>query len=270
MSVNAWGQEFRADDYHAYLTAPGRPTEQTPASERLRLFSGQDRAPSSQTLGVSQQRERRLRALAARFSPILVPTNFSVPRDVEDMLALTYVPADRKVYCRRSFELMVDVWKITGSSPVLDPGSSRQVPLKTIRSPESCGAVGYLGYLAAPTTDTHFWWVADTTLRRLLLNLGPKGKADSSHKFGAVREKAEGYTLDRRVRQNADTVVFFDMPGSEQATWREAHSQLRHLRSRIYVHPFVYEHESARSASRYELVFQYWFFYPFNDGVNND
>ena len=264
VSVNAWGQEFGADDYHAYLAAPGRPTEQTPASERLRLFSGHEQAPTSQTLGVSLQRERRLRALAARFSPILVPTNFSVPRDVEDMFALTYVPADRKVYCRRSFELMMDVWKTTGSSSVRDPDSSRQVPLKTLRSPESCGVLDTLGTAQRPT-DSLFWWAADTTLWRLLLNLGPKAEADSSHKFA----KAKGYTLDRRVRQNADTVLYFDMPGSEQASWRDAHSQLRHLRSRIYVHPFVYEHESARSTSRYELVFQYWFFYPFNDGVNN-
>ena len=266
-------QSFTRTEYHAYLPPPGKPTEQTAASRDFRLFKGHDGALPSGTPGVSPQREQRLLALAARFSPILIPTNFSVPRDFEDVLAFSYDSLTRSVHCRGSFELVVDVWKSTLSSWEPDRESSRLVPLRTIRSPV-CPAEDSLAPAsqAAETVSV----VADTMIRKLLLALGPKPAPRKPNTgWEGLRPLTEEdstrlqYTPDRRVRHNADTVLYFDMPGSERASWRDAYTQLRNLRSRIYFHPFVYEHASVTSANRYEIVLQYWFFYPLNDGVNN-
>lgn len=64
----------------------------------------------------------------------------------------------------------------------------------------------------------------------------------------------------------ADTVLFFDFPGSSPESWSDSISGT--LPGRIYAHPFVYQHGQLES-NRYEFVIQYWFFYPYNDGVND-
>lgn len=269
-------QGFDSTEYHAYLPPPGKPTEQTKASLTFRLFSGHETIPS-ETPGVSAQREARLRALAARFSPILVPTNFSVPRDFEDVLAFRYEPAEHAVRCRGRFDLAVDVWNTTSASSKPDPRTSLRVPLDIVRTPV-CPKNDSV--LRAQEPSDSIETVSDSLLRILLLMLGPKPAPPQAQEPGSyagmlfkpdsakdsVRLK---YTPDRRVRQNADTVLYFDMPGSERSSWRDAYQQLRYLRSRIYVHPFVHEHREALAESRFEFVLQYWFFYPLNDGVNN-
>jgi hypothetical protein len=71
-----------------------------------------------------------------------------------------------------------------------------------------------------------------------------------------------------------EKVLFFDMPGHDPATWRAHFRRLDPSRgSRISMHPFVREdsilsRDEQGADRRYQLVFQYWFFYPFNDAVN--
>jgi hypothetical protein len=70
-------------------------------------------------------------------------------------------------------------------------------------------------------------------------------------------------------RSSVDTVLYFDVPGDDEFTWRPAHQKDRASPSRIYVHPFVYETADSSLARRFELLLQYWFYYPYNDGANN-
>jgi hypothetical protein len=75
-----------------------------------------------------------------------------------------------------------------------------------------------------------------------------------------------------RPEGEVEKVLFFDMPGFDPASWRAHYGRLSDVaRSRIYVHPFVRADTTSAagdSAARYQLVLQYWFFYPFNDAVN--
>ena len=67
-------------------------------------------------------------------------------------------------------------------------------------------------------------------------------------------------------------VFYLDYPGGDAKSWEEAyadpktHALRAEYRERvaIYLHPFVTEVPGG-----FELVLQYWFFYPFNDGGNN-
>jgi len=65
-----------------------------------------------------------------------------------------------------------------------------------------------------------------------------------------------------------DQILFYDFPGSEPKSWRAAYENLDRRSSRIFSHLFIHEDESAPTSARYQLVFQFWFFYPFNDAVN--
>jgi hypothetical protein len=69
------------------------------------------------------------------------------------------------------------------------------------------------------------------------------------------------------------TVMFWDTPGEDERTWKQAYTgnvedSFRREYSentKIYAHPFVV----GDSGGGYELIMQYWFYYPFNDGANN-
>ena len=90
----------------------------------------------------------------------------------------------------------------------------------------------------------------DSALVRLLQASSPRG--------GELRhEPAEG---------DSTVVLFIDFPGSEPESWRRAYRDARDVA--VYVHPFIDELDSEHG-SRFALVLQYWFFYPFNDSANN-
>lgn len=68
---------------------------------------------------------------------------------------------------------------------------------------------------------------------------------------------------------DVDYVLFFDMPGHDPKSWRAAVDDLSSRRSRVFAHPFLREARDASGGARYQLVLQYWFFYPLNNSVNN-
>jgi hypothetical protein len=72
-----------------------------------------------------------------------------------------------------------------------------------------------------------------------------------------------------RPEGEAESVLYFDFPGHDERSWREAYRGPRAARSRVYAHFFVHEAPDAPDAERYALVVQFWLFYPFNDGPNN-
>ena len=72
-------------------------------------------------------------------------------------------------------------------------------------------------------------------------------------------------------------VLYFDFPGQDPASWnREFEGPVRGTIARKYVgfaksfvHPFINELPGPGfDQPRYELVLQYWFFYPYNDAGN--
>ncbi len=79
--------------------------------------------------------------------------------------------------------------------------------------------------------------------------------------------KREARFADPQLVSN--DILFFDFPGHDPASWRDAYERLDRAGSKIYAHPFVHEDARSEAPRRYRLVLQYWMFYPFNDGANN-
>jgi hypothetical protein len=101
----------------------------------------------------------------------------------------------------------------------------------------------------------------DCALLRLLRDFDPDRPRD---------ERAR--TLADPVRGAIFTVLYLDFPGDDGPSWKAEYdapfserlrSEYRGYR-KIYSHPFVATAEDGG----FELVFQYWFFYPFNEGAN--
>ena len=73
-------------------------------------------------------------------------------------------------------------------------------------------------------------------------------------------------------------VLFLDFPGDGPETWKQVYED-EYRRTEparqngfphAFVHPFVQAvPDSAPHELGYELVLQYWLFYPSNDGANN-
>lgn len=66
---------------------------------------------------------------------------------------------------------------------------------------------------------------------------------------------------------------YFDPPGENETSWSKEwagffkdENQVKQYRG-IYMHPFVYKVPNLDDC--YEIVFQYWFYYPYNDAANN-
>lgn len=74
-----------------------------------------------------------------------------------------------------------------------------------------------------------------------------------------------------KPNHRGETVLYFDFPGKDPKSWKKAEALYfaNGVASRLYVHPFVYRHDFRDDEPRNELVLQYWFFYPYNDAVND-
>ena len=233
-------QHIARDRYNVLLPPLPKIVRQTRASAALNLFGDvrdstyRDAAPID---GVDDARGRRLLQLAERFSPILRRNNFSVPRDFREILG-------------RTLPLEIDSWRngqLERSDTIVIPSG---------RSPDSGKALQAGEARAGAVAEQ----VADSTpllADRKLLNLVRETSPNATH-LGA--EPAEG---------DVERVLFVDMPGDGPASWRRIYSRLDPQRgSHIFVHPFIHENPATDDARRFQLVFQYWFFYPFNDAIN--
>ena len=200
------------------------------------LFSVRGRWPGDSL------RYRRLLDLAERFAPILQSTNFSLPRDFEHVLPLD--DSFGKTVCRSSISLVKDVWRLDRPSPERVDTESGPIELG-LRPDAPCAARSATGQAPTESLDE---------VRKLLRAYDPD-------------------TLQRRLRRDRDTVLYWNFPGETPREWWKFYARVasdRLASIRVYVHPFLFRHQSATGAARgWELVLQYWFFYPFNDGVNN-
>jgi hypothetical protein len=211
------------------------------ATERLHLY-GDPESLGYRDLdpvdGIDDDRQRSLQRLAVRFAPILVQNT-------------VITPIDFRLWTegQRSFPMYVDTWEV--SQHEADLVTSDAIDVTLLGSEHACEDVP-----AAP----------DCRLLDVLTELNPLGPADDRSR-----------TLT--ATQNADyfKVLFFDFPGSSEDTWKETYEddftgELRkeYRYPKSFVHPFIHEEGTGPdSDQRYDLVLQYWLFYPFNDGGNN-
>ena len=66
----------------------------------------------------------------------------------------------------------------------------------------------------------------------------------------------------------SETILYFDFPGEDEKSWRQAYRKHDPRVSTIQAHPFIDEAEPG-SDRPFTLVMQFWFYYPFNDSANN-
>ncbi len=237
-------QNIPRDEYIRYfpLVHP-RLVGGTAATSRLHLFGDTtapgyvDRAPRD---GIDDRRHARLMELAVMFAPNMVMHTTAFPMDFK-----------RFGDDRSSFPLFVDTWDVAG-------GRNERVGEETIDvlavASDPC-----LTFVASGSSD-------DCRLRRLLEAFHPFNTTD---RRGGRRVVDEGPDLFK--------ILFFDFPGEDPASWRAIYEDSysggapRRLRAfaKSYVHPFLHERQGTGGTVGYELVLQFWFFYPFNDGGND-
>ncbi len=241
-----------ARDEYLKLVPLDRPrlVQQTAASAALYLY-GDRESPTYRDEdpvdGIDDQRHEILVALAVRFAPYLVqntsefPTNFDVYIENAD-----------------SFPLYIDTWDVTGVEPrLVESRTIDFVKLGRAECPQSASLT-----LDAEASE-------DCKLLELL----------ESHAPGASPPKS---CADRFVRSRPELfdVLFFDFPGEGPETWGQCYqpeyerssADVRRVFPHAYVHPFLGSVVADDGKTLgYELVLQYWFFYPSNDsGMNHE
>ena len=245
VGFDAQGQEIPRDEYLRYLPLE-YPTivRQTEASVEMNLFGditdpNQDVDPVD---GINDHRHKVLLALAERFAPYLV-------------LNSTMIPMDFRLFMEReeAFLLFVDTWNVSRNPPEFV--SSETINWQALAHSTS--------EVRSPVPDAD---TSDERLRSLLKAFDPFAPGAAYHP-GAVAPEGVKHQ-----------VMFFDFPGDGEETWKQEYvnqisgalPQLYEGAAKVFVHPFV---ESVRSSATghpgYAFVLQYWFFYPYNDGVNN-
>ncbi|MCB1182972.1 hypothetical protein KDM41_06025 [bacterium] len=192
--------------------------------------------------GIDDRRGRRLHELAARFGPIMVANTTNLPMDFRRFMADS-----------RSFNLYVDTWSLAGGAPARV--RSREIALGDIVD-APCGDT------AAAEHDP----AGDCLLLDLLERYHPE-HPDWPRLAPRVVDADENFE-----------VMFFDFPGEDPETWKaEFENEFSRLLPeryhdylKVFMHPFIQEHRTGpRAEPRYELVLQYYFFYPTNDGGND-
>ncbi len=235
----AQDKKFNRQNYFDYLTSPPKIISQTEASARLNLY-GDIKNDGARIDGVEDKRDSLLLRIAAKFSPILRKNNFSAPRNFETMLTLENQPF-----------LYIDTWDIARDTTRRVHSDS--INLQLLKNYEEMTAKN--GH-ALSEAEEH-----DLKLLKLIKEFYP----DSSRIQHIRPEKV------------LTKVLFFNFAGSGEKNWKKTYKDLekrkdvrgKDVMNRIYAHPFIYEDTTATGPARYELVMQYWFFYPFNDGGNN-
>jgi len=232
--------QIPSDEYlrHVPLTYP-RIIRQTEASARFHLYGDRgdpayrDVSPKD---GIDDARGRWLQQLTERFAPIMVLNTPQFPMDF------------RHFYSRDTYPLFIERWDIARADFSLV--DEEEVDFARLAS-EPCPAPG-----------------ADNDDCRLL---------ELIERFGPTRSPLEPEVAAHAERETF-TVLHFDQPGYDEKTWKE-HYWPHHGQTvnpeiagseRVFAHPFVAETPGEDGGpSTYELVIQYWFFYPANDGPNN-
>jgi hypothetical protein len=115
-------------------------------------------------------------------------------------------------------------------------------------------------------------WQDSRRVRSDSVDLGAHGELKGDARLGTLFREFDPRTRRvgfERPEGTPERILFIDLPGDGPESWRAAYAALNpHTATRLFVHPFVHEHAEMPGSRRYELIFQYWFFYPFNNAVN--
>ena len=243
----ALGQAIPRNEYLHYvpLEYPAL-VARTEANAAFALFGDPD-DPAFRDLdpvdGIDDRRGRRLQELGARFGPIMVLNTTNLPMDFRRFMEQS-----------RSFNLYVDTWSLVGASKEL------------LRSDE----VDLLSITGAPCPDVPQGArdaAGDCLLMDLLRRYDPYDPD-----YGTLAPRTED------PNHRTFEVMFFDFPGEGPESWKaEFENRFSGLLPsryhdflKVYVHPFIQETASPLEGEPgYELILQYYFFYPTNDGGNN-
>ncbi len=247
LAGQARAEAIPRDAYLRYVPLEQPPlVERTRASAEFHLF-GDPADPAYRDLdpvdGIDDARGRRLLELACRFGPIMVLNTTNLPMDFRRFLARS-----------RSFNLHVDTWSLVGETNRLL--RSDEVDLRSLTD-RPCGEIPRGGRDAA----------GDCLLLDLLRRYDPYAP---DYRTLAPRTVAPGHETFE--------VMFFDFPGEGPESWKaEFENSFSGLLPsayrdflRVYAHPFVHEAPAGPDGRPgYELILQYYFFYPTNDGGND-
>lgn len=180
-------------------------------------------------------------------------------RDVEPADGIDDIRADRlraiaerfsPILRRNNFLVPRDVWWVLGDSAILHVDTWRDGVLTRSERID----LGAARRFAAAGNGAELELRDDARLRELLDVFDPERPRPAARRPGTVEE----------------TILYFDTPGHDAASWRRAYERRGHRESRIYAHFALTEEDAVLDpAPRYRLVVQYWFFYPFNDAGNN-
>jgi hypothetical protein len=237
-----------------------KPVPTTPANVAVGLWGDpasaayRDVAPRD---GIDDARGEVLLALGVKFAPILVQNTVQAPVD-------PYVYIEN----REVFPLTLDLWRAGTLEPEFD--GSLEANLSALDGTEcpfdnpsdgfSTQGGGITGEAGLATTDPA---TEDCKLKFMV------------DRFANLEFAGQGAASDfYQTDDDRAAVLFINTPGSGPDTWSVAHlpeyertpDARKPTFSRIVYHPFVREVDDG-----YELVLQYWFYYPSNDsGMNHE
>ena len=241
-------QAIPKPDYVTYLPREAAlPVQATAGNRAFHLFGDpaapgyRDEAPRD---GVDDAQGRWLRALAVRFAPWMVRNAVDFPMDFR-----------RFVEGGEASTLFIDAFDLSQARP-------RLLDTKTI----DFGQLGDGGGAATCRPTEGAVQTIDPTPDCRLLELIDRFAPEPPPVATPPRPD-----LDLRY------VLYFDFPGQDPGSWnREFEGSVHGAIARKYlgyakafVHPFIGEVRGPGfEPPRYELVLQYWFFYPYNDAGN--
>src|SRR5256885_1150605 len=241
----ASGQAIPKPDYVTYLPRDvALPVQATSGTRLFHLFGDsttpgyRDAAPRD---GIDDARALWLGALAVRFAPWMVRNSVDFPMNFRPFIE----GGDAST-------LFVDAFDLSQARPrLLD---TKAIDFGRLTGATCNGTTGGTGETGDSTPDC-----------RLL---------ELVHRFAPVPPPAaDPPRPDLDIRY----VMYFDFPGQDPASWnREFEGSVHGAIARKYlgyakafVHPFISEVRGPGfEPPRYELVLQYWFFYPYNDAGN--
>jgi hypothetical protein len=228
---------------------------ETDASRELHLFGNSDDRAYRDVApvdGIDDTRGRLLTALATRFAPYMVRNTTAFPMNFRQLMEET-----------RTSVLYVDEWQLTDS------------PMRVVRN----FSIDFTKLAQAPCPEETTDGVRDTIVEALQRS----GALDDCELLTLLRDFNPDAPEDPLLNTMAVhphnelfKTLFFNFPGDSPETWKEAYSNVlskdvprKFTRlPMVYVHPFINPVGPDGKAPTYELVLQYWFFYPWNDGGN--
>ena len=242
------GQEIPRDEYLRMLPLSlPKLGLQTDATVALNLY-GDPTDPGYRDVdpvdGIDDRRNAVLMGLAVRFAPYLVQNTTNVPLNF-----------DVFIENRDDFALTIDTWNTSGEEPEYLRESGVNF---SVLGREACPAGGVATAFDRAPLPGQDPAAEDCKLLALMERFTPGAGIVDSRDTRLIRTDPSEFD-----------VLFFNFPGDGERTWEEAYEpewnrtpeELRASFVHAYVHPFIAETEDGG----YELILQYWFFYPTND-----